>query len=114
VGSGESIKSPGSEVGGARRYAVGRWLVEGCDMCRNAAAGEAGWGFKLFESQVTLSSTCRKRISPNDMGIQYNEESPGLTEDVGDDGNALLVLNVCTGAGYVVVVWQFYYRSCSN
>jgi len=32
VGSGESIKSPGSEVGGARRYAVGRWLVEGCDI----------------------------------------------------------------------------------
>ncbi len=28
-------------------------------------------GFKLFENQVTLSSTCRKRISPNDMGIQY-------------------------------------------
>ncbi len=24
-----------------------------------------------FKSQVTLSSTCRKRISPNDMGIQY-------------------------------------------
>lgn len=31
VGSGESIKSPGSEVGGAHRYVVGRWLVEGCD-----------------------------------------------------------------------------------
>lgn len=41
---------------------------------------------------------------------------PGLSEEVGDNGIALLVLDVRAGAGYVVVVvvWQFYYRSSSN
>lgn len=66
MGSGESIKSPGSEVGGARRYALGRWLVEGCDiLCAGMQRpGKPVGGFQaLRESGNSLQHLSQEDIT---------------------------------------------------